>query len=238
MKRSVAAIRRIHQCQRTRMDAGLLSKRCSGPSAPHRTRGIASLPEVLATIAPATQRRHRHAHQATLHGVHPQQLYWVINDVDRYREFLPYCRESRVLRAAGCGTLYDAVLGVGLPGLLEERYVSRVRALPPPAGSGGARVPTWTVEAKSIRSGLFDSLKSRWKLTHAYRNSRSQDTQHISGNGAGDGTEQASCSVDFEVELLVSNPIVSLSLDRVLRDVATKQVEAFERRCREQPVTH
>lgn len=119
----------------------------------------------------------------------------------------------------------DAVLRVGLPGLmggtnssnslLEERYVSRVRMIP-----ANDTNPIWTVEAKSIQSNLFDSLKSRWQL------SLIEDDASL---------RQFSCNVNFEVEIQVSNPLISFTLDRVLKDVANAQVDAFEKRCRAVP---
>ena len=122
----------------------------------------------------------------------------------------------------------DAVLRVGLPGLmggggtnnsntslLEERYVSRVRMIP-----ANDTNPIWTVEAKSIQSNLFDSLKSRWQL------SLIEDDASL---------RQFSCNVNFEVEIQVSNPIISFTLDRVLKDVAGAQVGAFKKRCRAVP---
>ncbi|KAL7551646.1 hypothetical protein ACHAWF_018048 [Thalassiosira exigua] len=182
----------------------------------HQTRGILGTSNATA---------HRHVHQSVLRRIHPRHLYQIINDVDRYRDFLPYCHESKILQRSACGTMYDAVLGVGLPGpgpssILEERYVSRVRAIAP----ADADSPIWTVEAKSIRSQLFYSLRSRWVLTYA--------------DAASDGelaTEEESCHVNFEVEIRVSNPLVSLTLGQVLKDVARKQVEAFEKRCNEMP---
>ena len=122
----------------------------------------------------------------------------------------------------------DAVLRVGLPGLmegggnnsntslLEERYVSRVRMIP-----ANDTNPVWTVEAKSIQSNLFDSLKSRWVIKHT-----PAPSPDITKNN---------CSVNFEVEIQVSNPLISFALDRVLKDVANAQVDAFEKRCRAVP---
>ena len=232
---------RIHQRLKTRGKTTNLVSRLHGIPAHGRgpTRDIAS----LASVVPTTQ-CHRHAHRSTLREVHPRQLYEIINDVDRYHQFLPYCHESRVLRvaeatqldgdmAAECGTMYDAILGVGLPLDLTERYISRVRALPPSADD--VAPPMWTVEAKSIRSRLFDSLKSRWQLTHAHAHKNAQDTRHLDENGADDAIGHVACRVDFEVEIRVSNPLISLTLDQVLRNVAREQVEAFERRCHEIP---
>jgi ribosome-associated toxin RatA of RatAB toxin-antitoxin module len=122
--------------------------------------------------------------------------------------------------------MMDAVLRVGLPlgstglgTLMEERYISRVRMIPP--NSNGDNEQFWIVEAKSIQSQLFDSLKSRWKLNLV-------DNQHSS-------QADASCNVYFDVEIEVSNPVISFTLDKVLKDVAKKQVDAFEARCRNVP---
>ena len=180
--------------------------------------------------------------------MHPRHLYGIINDVDSYRDFLPLCSESRVLRTSDCGTMYDAVLAVGLPGLsqaagtvLEERYVSRVRATGPPSDIGRRR-PTWTVEAKSVRSNLFDSLRSRWELSlveDIYRG-RINVVSHGATKSDGGGRDRTvdsrvSCRVNFEVEIGVTSPLISFTLDQVLREVARRQVEAFESRCRELP---
>ncbi len=130
--------------------------------------------------------------------------------------------------------MMDAVLRVGLPGLslsassnslLEERYVSRVRMIP-----ASETTPFWTVEAKSIQSNLFDSLKSRWQLSLI-------DHHNANTNVNGQQWQQTgpSCNVNFEVEIQLSNPLISFTLDRVLKDVAKAQVEAFEKRCRAVP---
>lgn len=196
------------------------------------------------SIGSATK-THVHTHQAILDKIHPEHLFRIINDVDKYHQFLPYCTESRVLQYSACGTMYDAVLRVGLPGLsstfsstsvVEERYISRVRMISPTStilnNSDDNITPmTWTVEAKSIQSKLFDSLKSRWQLTLVNNDGK---TQH--DRGAENKKDAAiSCSVKFVVEIQVSNPLVSLVLDQVLKDVAKKQVDAFERRGNEIP---
>jgi ribosome-associated toxin RatA of RatAB toxin-antitoxin module len=152
--------------------------------------------------------------------------------------------------------MYDAVLRVGLPGLspalvstsastlVEERYISRVRKTSPITNivsnnDNGIMPMIWTVEAKSIQSKLFDSLKSRWQLTLI---NNDLNIQHYNRVAIVDDTtmcdipySSSSCSVNFEVEIQVSNPFVSLMLDQVLKDVAKKQVDAFERRGLEIP---
>jgi len=127
----------------------------------------------------------------------------------------------------------DAVLRVGLPGLslsagsnslLEERYVSRVRMIP-----ASETTSLWTIEAKSIQSNLFDSLKSRWQL------SLIDDYANVNGQQQQQQQTGPFCNVNFEVEIQLSNPLISFTLDRVLKDVAKAQVEAFEKRCRAVP---
>ena len=183
---------------------------------------------------------HRHAHQSIIHRIHPKHLYQIINDVDKYQNFLPHCHESRVLQTSSCGTMYDAVLRVGLPGLpslpsvqssslLEERYISRVRMISPALDGD-----VYTVEARSIQSQLFDSLKSRWQLTlveNGHHDNKQSSDERISKMNAND----ISCKVNFEVEIQVSNPLISFALDSVLKDVAKEQVLAFESRCNEVP---
>ena len=50
------------------------------------------------------------------------EIFEVVNDVDRYQEFLPGCRESSVLNATS--TTYDARLEVSAYGI-HERIVTR-----------------------------------------------------------------------------------------------------------------
>ena len=204
-----------------------------------------------------TATTHKHTHQTTLNNIHPQHLYQIINNVDQYYSFLPYCNESKILQTSNCGSMYDAVLKVGfslpsssssslLPGssssLLEERYVSRVKMIPPSTdksidSNSKKMKPIWIVEAKSIQSQLFDSLKSRWQLSIAddtQSNSIDQQ-QHTNNVNSQDKNNiqstTTSCNVNFEVEIQVSNPLISFTLNQVLKDVAKKQVAAFERRC-------
>jgi ribosome-associated toxin RatA of RatAB toxin-antitoxin module len=140
--------------------------------------------------------------------------------------------------------MYDAVLRVGLPGLsssslVEERYISRVRMISPSViEDTDGNMPLWIVEAKSIQSKLFDSLKSRWQLSLADNryNTPDRGVMNLEDNTmTHHNAATSSCNVRFEVEIQVSNPLVSLVLDQVLKDVAKKQVDAFERRGNEIP---
>ena len=165
----------------------------------------------------------------------PMHLLNIISDVDSYSQFLPQCTHSQILRRSNCGTMFDATLTVGLPPLLSEEYVSRVKV----------DTEAMTVEARSIRSSLFDSLKSRWKLrpVPASREQRKESRRGVNslsdatssslngGNDESNKTEQEYCDVEFEVEIKASNPLIVGTLDKVLEEVAGKQVAAFEKRC-------
>lgn len=108
-----------------------------------------------------------------------------------------------MLRRSDCGAFFDATLTVGLPPLFVESYVSRVQVKP----------ESLIVSTQSIKSKLFESLSSQWKLENI-----SNDDEELT-------------NVDFEVEMTVSDPIIVSIIDRVLQEVAGRQVDAFEQRC-------
>jgi ribosome-associated toxin RatA of RatAB toxin-antitoxin module len=129
---------------------------------------------------------------------------------------LPLCEHSKVLRKFDGGNSFDATLTVGLPfgPGLQETYVSCVQVYP----------DKFIVETNSIESKLFDSLKSRWKLAEV-QPSNEKRTGSL-----------PSCDVEFEVQMTVSDPMISQVLDKVLEQVAGRQVRAFEERCKEIPL--
>jgi ribosome-associated toxin RatA of RatAB toxin-antitoxin module len=174
-------------------------------------------------LTPVTK---RHVERKIL-STHPMHLYRIIQDVDSYSKFLPMCSHSKVLSNThsnkntntqskdGRSSSFQATLTVGMPPLFQETYVSDVFLNP----------TELTVETKSIQSKLFDSLRSKWKLSHI----DGKDITDTSGDGY-------RCQVNFEVEMTVSDPFIIATLDEVLKQVAGRQVEAFEKRCRQVPV--
>ena len=138
----------------------------------------------------------------------PLHLFRIIQDVDQYSQFLPLCSYSKIIRRSPDGRSFDGKLKVGF----AEEYVSRVQVIP----------ENLTIQTTSIESKLFDSLKSQWTL---------REVELPSKNEVG-------CYVDFEVEITVSDPLTVQALDQVLRQVAGRQVEAFEKRCRDLPIPH
>jgi coenzyme Q-binding protein COQ10 len=150
-------------------------------------------------ISPVTK---RHIERRVL-PTSASHLYQVIQNVNEYRNFLPLCKDSRILRTSPNGRSMEASLTVGLPLIASETYVSLVTLRP----------EEHIVEAKSIKSQKVDSLASQWQL-------RDITSAH---------TPQ--CQVDFWVEITVSDPFIIATLDQVLKQVAGRQVEAFAKRC-------
>jgi coenzyme Q-binding protein COQ10 len=158
-------------------------------------------------LSPVTK---RHVERRVLQNTHPLHLFRIIQDVDQYKNFLPLCSYSKIIRRSPDGRSFDGQLIVGNV-MFSEEYTSRVTVIP----------EQMTIQTESIVSQRFDTIKSRWTL----------------GEVEGDFTDGVvCCDVDFEVEMTVSDPIIVAVLDQVLQEVAGRQVDAFEKRCQELPV--
>ena len=81
------------------------------------------------------------------------QLYDVVSDVEQYHKFVPWCKESRVIRKDGASMEAELVVGFQY---LNERYTSHVTMKKPSS-----------VIATSSHTTLFQSLKTEWKFTPA-----------------------------------------------------------------------
>mmetsp|Transcript_10408 Transcript_10408/g.15762 ORF Transcript_10408/g.15762 Transcript_10408/m.15762 type:complete len:198 (+) Transcript_10408:196-789(+) len=161
----------------------------------------------------------------------PEHLFSIINDVDAYQKFLPFCKSSKILRKSSCETQFDASLRVGLSDLppldaVEEEYISRVKV----EKKNDKGCKEWIVEAKSIRSTLFHGLSSKWSL-------REVEDPNMPYTKCAEATLKPWTRVEFEVEMTVSDPILATALDKVLESVANQQIEAFEKRCHQTPIT-
>lgn len=219
------------------------------------------IPSIFLSKATPHPIRHRHVVKKIVQ-TSPQHLYNIVTDVDSYRDFLPFCKSSRILRRSNCGTMFDASLKIGIsdsPSLnvMEEEYISRVRHVQQISslldddddGDGGGKRKEWIVEAKSIKSNLFHGLSSCWKLTQwdctcredlekdsCYPlsiSSREKNIEKHTSTGVDIYTK-----VEFEVEISVIDPFISTALNQVLESVALKQMEAFENRCKVIPENH
>lgn len=80
-------------------------------------------------------------------------LYNVVSDVEKYHEFVPWCKKSDVL--TNNGKQMTAELEVGF-NIFTERYISKVEVAEPTR-----------VSAVSVDTNVFDYLKTEWKFTPA-----------------------------------------------------------------------
>ena len=72
-----------------------------------------------------------------------------------------------------------------------------------------------TLETISVQSQRFHSLQCQWTLQPV---------------------DMDKCNVDFEVQMTVSDIMIAQVLDQLLETVASRQVEAFDKRCQEIPI--
>jgi coenzyme Q-binding protein COQ10 len=97
---------------------------------------------------------HRHSETRSLPYT-PAQLYALVLDIERYPEFLPWCRAARIVSREADG----AFLGELMVSFshLTERYTSRVTPLAPSNGSEG-RIDV------ALVSGPFHYLNNHWRF--------------------------------------------------------------------------
>ena len=80
----------------------------------------------------------------------PQQIFALVADVERYPEFLPWCRAARIIERSGNEFLGELVIAFSH---LSERYTSRVTLSEPNA-----------IDVTMVH-GPFDYLINRWRFT-------------------------------------------------------------------------
>mmetsp|Transcript_22125 Transcript_22125/g.44555 ORF Transcript_22125/g.44555 Transcript_22125/m.44555 type:complete len:186 (+) Transcript_22125:40-597(+) len=80
-------------------------------------------------------------------------LYNVVSDVDRYNEFVPWCKESNVISRSGKNITAELVVGFNI---FTEKYTSKIETNEPNL-----------VSAVSTETNLFEYLKTEWKFTPA-----------------------------------------------------------------------
>ena len=84
-------------------------------------------------------------------------LYEVVSDVDNYQHFVPWCKQSTVIRRKDKNHI-TAELDVGFS-LFSEKYASEVELHEP-----------YSVTAISKETKLFEFLRTEWKFTQSSNN--------------------------------------------------------------------
>lgn len=84
----------------------------------------------------------------------PEQLFGLVIDIERYPEFLPWCRGARVIERGAQGFIGEMIISFSH---LTERYTSKVVPQPPAGGHEG-RIDVTLV------SGPFHHLENHWRF--------------------------------------------------------------------------
>ena len=133
-----------------------------------------------------------------------QELYAVVADVAKYKEFVPWCKNSVVTKGPSAGPglqELQADLTVGFD-LFNETYTSQVQLQ-----------PFNSVVATSQDTQLLEYLHTEWKFSPSASNPTS------------------SCWVTFRVEFQFKSSLYSHVSALFMREVTTNMVKAFEARC-------
>ena len=113
-------------------------------------------------------------------------LYDVVSDVERYKEFVPWCKNSKVI--VKNGKHMTAELEVGF-NIFSEKYVSKVEVSEP-----------YSVCAMSVQTHLFEYLKTEWKFSPA----------------SDPNTTWVTFQVDFKFKSAMYNELSKLFLQEVI----------------------
>ncbi len=132
----------------------------------------------------------------------PEQMFDLVADVDKYKEFAPWCVGSRINRRE-CETVFYADLIVGYK-MIREKFSSKVIAERPDADNPGK------IYIEYLR-GPLKHLKNHWGF------SREPD---------------GSCLVDFCVEFEFRNKALQGLANLFFQEVIRRMVGAFEERAR------
>ncbi|WFD18031.1 hypothetical protein MCAP1_000243 [Malassezia caprae] len=141
-----------------------------------------------------------------------EQLYAIVADVDSYKDFLPYCLDSRVLGPSGprakqndpeATRFVDAELVIGFSAL-RESYISEVSMRP----------HEW-VKAKAKPSPLFKGLDTAWHFRSLPQAPHMRTPQ----------TE-----VTFTLAFAFSSPMYAAIAGQVFQKLSSSMIDAFQSR--------
>lgn len=85
----------------------------------------------------------------------PQQLFEMVADIEKYPEFLPWCRAARILERGENEFFGELVISFSH---MTEQYTSRVTLMPPQDNLAG------TIDVTMVK-GPFEHLTNHWKFT-------------------------------------------------------------------------
>jgi coenzyme Q-binding protein COQ10 len=231
------------------------SARCGAPQSQHqhhrrRHRELTTTSTEDAASSSSSSSSTRFSARRIVRGITRRALYDVVRDVGKYHEFVPFCKGSAVTPrdawteraraedAESSGREYfEAELEIGFT-MFREKYTSAVTCEAPRM-----------VEARSVRSGLFEKMTTTWRFTPL---DGEDDDDDDDDDGGGMSSTQTTTTtkgdiapldidggviVDFEIDFQVRDPMHAAAVRVVFDDVAKSQIQAFEKRCKHLALT-
>lgn len=141
-----------------------------------------------------------HAEQQIL-PYNTQQLFDLVIDIERYPDFLPWCRAARVIERNGDELLAELVIAFHH---LSENYTSRVTMKRPVSPDEAGSIDVVMVK------GPFEYLVNRWRFTP------------LAGKG---GSE-----IDFFLDFKFRSRILEKIMGGLFTKATSKMVSAFKGR--------
>jgi coenzyme Q-binding protein COQ10 len=135
---------------------------------------------------------------------HPEQLFDLVADIERYPEFLPWCLAAQIVRRSADGRELEAELSIGFK-MLRESYLSRVYLERPHA-----------ITVHYVR-GPFRHLHNSWRFIPAPQAQ----------------TNKLSCWLEFEIDFDFKNRLLAKLMEGLFFEAFKVMVGAFERRARQ-----
>ena len=161
--------------------------------------------------------------------VAPAELFAIVADVNKYHEFLPFCRRSKVTNEIDKDR-FEAELEIGFK-VFNERYTSRVTL---------DRPRKVVAEDKSNEEdgggALFEKMKTVWRFREL-EEEEEEDVNDVESRKENEEKltrqkKNVSTVVDFEIAFKVKSSAHAAALSVFFEDVANTQIQAFEKRCR------
>ena len=93
----------------------------------------------------------------------PDELFEVVADVERYKEFLPFCADSRI-RHRISKDCFEAELKIGFQALTAA-YTSRVTLMRPSEMARDKATSEHRIQAEVVKSTVFSEMNSEWRFS-------------------------------------------------------------------------
>jgi len=182
----------------------------------------------------ATSKRNqrRFSSRKIVRNVTPSQLFAIVADVNKYHEFLPFCRRSRVTNRIDKDR-FEAELEIGFK-VFNEKYTSKVTLDAP------RKVVAEDKSHEEDGGGtLFEKMRTVWRFRELEEEEEEEEEEVDSDSGKENDDASlkenkpvVSTVVDFEIAFKVKSSTHAAALSVFFEDVANTQIQAFEKRCR------